>query len=267
VKELEKKVAEISQSESVRLRAAQQENQRLREALSTTKSRILSLASALTETATKIGDCLDTHDDDLNSFSQAGDNNDDCSNEDAEDAEDAEESATRSHSEVSQEVIEHAHPVNQVVGSNFATATIVRESVLNRTLSPLSPGTRNFDENFGLDLANYTRAVPHAPISSSWQLTNLTDGHGSIETQYPEWPPALADTAIPDTFSEHSSSRSGLYLAQPSPGAMHSLTMDNYPPGLATFPSVFAAHLSVCEFFVRQSEAYKDRANPGGQEA
>jgi hypothetical protein len=265
VKELEKKVAEISQSESVRLRASQQENQRLREALSTTKSRILSLASALTETANKIGDCLDTQDDELNSFSQPDDNNDECSNDEAEEPEEPEALVVSAEAEaISHEVIEHVHPIDQVVESNYATTTILRETILSQALSP---SARNFDETFGLDLANYTRAVPHAPISSSWHLTNLTDGHGAIENHFPEWPPALADTAIPDTFSEPSSSRSGLYLSQPSPGAMHSLTMDNYPPGLATFPSVFAAHLSVCEFFVRQSEAYKDRAKPGGQEA
>lgn len=45
------------------------------------------------------------------------------------------------------------------------------------------------------------------------------------------------------------------------------LTNAGFPPGTASFPSIFSAHLAVCEYFIKQNQAYRDRLQPKGMES
>lgn len=53
----------------------------------------------------------------------------------------------------------------------------------------------------------------------------------------------------------------------PSESMKFPLVNVGFPPGVASFPSTFSAHLAVCEYFTKQNQAYRDRLQIGGKES
>lgn len=58
------------------------------------------------------------------------------------------------------------------------------------------------------------------------------------------------------------------FFTSASPGESMKFPLMNvgFPPGAASFPSIFSAHLAVCEYFTKQNQAYRDRLQPKGKE-
>ncbi|KFY66365.1 hypothetical protein V496_02089 [Pseudogymnoascus sp. VKM F-4515 (FW-2607)] len=286
MKELEKKVAEASQSESLRLRSAQQEVQRLREALTATKSRALSLAGALEGVAASISTYLDSKDGDLTSSSTLDDDE-----HPAEVDEEVTESVENELGEEqqAQEPNQNAQQPTIVVDSGQVSSGQVSSGQVSNRSGPMSalfqyspagtqsrpdhamradkmqPSADNFDGLFGLDIVNNLRLVPNASLSTLWGSADFEGMEGDQGHQI--MAPISADAGQTNPFWETSSTQTALFPSQAPAEKPNYPNMEGYPPGVASFPSVFAAHLAVCEFFTRQNQVYKDRGKPNGDES
>lgn len=276
MKELEKKVAEASQSESLRLRSAQQEVQRLREALTATKSRALSLAAALEGVAASISTCLDSKDGDLTSSATLDDEEnpaemDEEVTDSVEDELEEEQQVQEPNQNAQQPtiVVDSGHVTNRSgpMGALFQYSPPSTQSRPDHAMraDKMQPSAENFDGLLGLDIVNDLRPVPDASLSTLWGSADFEGMEGNQGHQITA--PISADAGQTNPFWETPSTQTALFPSQAPAEKLNYFNMGGYPPGVATFPSVFSAHLAVCEFFTRQNQVYKDRGKPNGDES
>ncbi len=276
MKELEKKVAEASQSESSKLRGAQQEVQRLREALTATKSRALSLAAALEGVAASIATCLDSQSGDLIS-SPTLDDEEQSAEVDEEvtqlvEDEPVEEQQAQGPSQTARQtriVVDSGHLTNRsgpmsALFQHSPPRTQSRPDHAPRA-DQIQPSAESFDGLFGVGIVNNTRSVSNASLSTLWGTADFESMEGNQGHQI--MTPVSANAGQTNPFWETSSTHTALFPSQAPAENLNYCDMGGYPPGVASFPSVFAAHLSVCEFFTTQNQVYKDRGKPNGEES
>ncbi|OAX82191.1 hypothetical protein ACJ72_03460 [Emergomyces africanus] len=276
IKDLERRAAESLQSENTRLNASQEECRRLREALATAQTRINSLVTALSGVAENIAQSIDEtlvlcpiggEDSPPNtSINQEHEDNNEPDTDQEGDL-----STTINHSEdATTDVLVDPDPSETQPEQNETPTiqgTSVEEDSIPQLSQALQAGECRTNGNNGFDLQDlfhpgeYEEQLPsNRPDFSNQPFTYV----GDMNPVSSQWAQTVNNPQC------------SMYLPTPllfpSPKATERVVLHKtqleviFPPGSATFPSVFSAHLAVCEYFTKQNPAYRDRRLANGIE-
>ncbi|OJD16205.1 hypothetical protein AJ78_03637 [Emergomyces pasteurianus Ep9510] len=276
IKDLERRVAESLQSENTRLNASQEECRRLREALATAQTRINSLVTALSGVAQNIAQSIDetlvlcpigAEDGKSNtSFNQEHEDN----NEPDTDQE-GELPTTIHHSEdaataalvdpgPSETPPEQSEPAT-IQGSSVESDGIPQHFQTEQAREGRRSGNHGFDLQVLFDSGECEEQLPsNGQVFSNQPFTYM----GEMNPVSSQWAQTINNPQGPAYLPTP--------LLFPSPKATEKIVPHKtqleviFPPGSANFPSVFSAHMAVCEYFTKQNPAYRDRRLVNGIE-
>jgi hypothetical protein len=257
VQRLESQVAEASRSDDVKLLRAQNECESLRDSLLSARKRILGLNTALANVAETIGLSLGLQPQETEDF------------EAHKETESSKEADAQSRESVAN------HFSEDLVGKYAETPGIDVQLEL----------ITNLDSSAALvePLARAAPArcsprpqQPHVPNASLQQVSTAeTRTHPGYHDMQPTAVtfPELVDTSLvaQQTVGSHLTSFFDTRALSPGTASLYTSrpvfdVAVGSPPGNAHFPSVFAGHLAACEYFIKQSKAYRERHNIGGSE-
>lgn len=298
VKELEQKIAGAENSspqcEGSRLQAADQEIHRLREALQATKSRILGLSTALAGIADNIDASLNapsSSDSNQVQVSSPKDSNDDQGattlldhpyggqlefNQEGVVEEEQRVGAAAIEAVLSQATDRDCDPPNDISFNENGNVEIVDISSQAVPVSSSEPqqAWRSQDERTswapGPGPHNVNTAIPDTFLISPDGLPRSR--HGGRQVRHHTYgPPYNEQESVrwPLNNSHQESALASIPFFSQSPDESLNLPIANVgstrcPPSVTSFPSVFSAHLAVCEYFMTQNQAYRDRLQPKG---
>lgn len=269
MKELEQKVAQTAQHESLRLRAVEQECHRLRETLAATKTRILGLTTTLSGIADNIDASLDSLTETIEvALSKDHSENQDGAIQDhaeggrvntSEDVEGAERTSPHA---------DHTEPLPDLPGPGERNEGLGDAQDIPSTEQQHCIGV--FDGVSWNDGQQHSDLISSNSLLSSTGLiepvirTQPSSSHtytGYITQETTRWP-LNGDQSEPTPVHLP-------FFSSGSPDESLKFPLMNigFPPGMASFPSVFSAHLAVCEYFTKQNQAYRDRLQPNGVES
>ncbi|KAJ9636488.1 hypothetical protein H2204_005321 [Knufia peltigerae] len=260
VKELERKAAQQELSESVRLKTAEQECTRLREALTATKTRILGLSTALSGIADNIDRSLNTLSDTIevapsNDQGSSGDNEAPVQNEDV-----THDSETIIPAE---ETSSHQNPLPQSTENTVPLDGY--QDISTRAPQQFAAGFERVSWSHGQEES----MMPDNFLLSSTEFVGNANGthhaghpvpNDCVIQENAQWPSTIVRTEAAQAHWLHSN---------PTPHAQNSTLPFNsisFPPGMPAFPSLFSAHLAAGEYFIKQNQAYRNRFQPNGIE-
>lgn len=257
MKELENSIAELTREGRDELAAARDEANRLRQALDSSKARILNLRDALTAVAEEIGQSLGLPDvpqaDHDDSFDELVPHP--CDHNGAESAELVIDAGVASSDE--------AHTPGDFQPISGVTMMYTREHVEPED-AVLDQDSNDRCHNSNID------ASAVRPISPQ-----RNDSTGAQTVPLQPLLPQQVEYRAPDHL--HWQTASGLNEGSrafptllPADTPEEQLDLPNctlsFPPGVINFPSVFSAHLGVIEFFAKKNSAYTQRLQVGGAE-
>jgi hypothetical protein len=269
VKELEQKVAQRPQNESVRLKTAEHKCHRLREALIATKSRVLGLSTALSG----IADTIDASLDSLDDAGVVGVSSDQSAYQDSDGQNLPEEGRINSSKDVddSEAVFHHAENTEPLADENTDPIDDSQNISGHESQDCISGFGRaswiNEQHNNNTNvISNNSSVLPSTGLIDPANRTQQSSNHtypDCIGHETARWPPNVSQSEAAQAHLPLPLFPSG----PPRESLEFPLLNMGFPPGVATFPSLFSAHLAVCEYFTKQNQAYRDRLQPQAMES
>lgn len=269
VRQLESQLADrSSNNESTRIRAAQEESEKFRQALLAARKRILGLTTALSGVSENIGIALGLEADNLAGEHQPHIQEEPQGQSPKIPAGHAEDDALLpSMSAQVHQGGSHEQTTNPEGSQQPTLATsmpLLHGTNIHQRLLPSSYWSADAELPLDLDMSS--------PSLSLWQALEAGPRAG---TEY-----NVSNTTFTNSELLRSLEKTGGNWVQKSLSDCNNLASGatrceahitanihvSFPPGNAAFPSTFSAHLAACEFFIKQNRAYKQRTEPGGSE-
>ncbi|KAK5045520.1 hypothetical protein LTR84_009138 [Exophiala bonariae] len=256
----ETQLAETSKHDDARLQAAKEECQQLRQSLLAARKRILGLNTALANVADSIGTSLGlASGNDKDPARSANEESEASENDRHAGSPRATRSPTLEDTNANAIAIHLPVSINDIYDLDTTNMTDISDSALHSAVE-LFPWATNVP-------------LTGSPASFGVAVTQRTNQENKTDNIFEELDRAQT------TVSRHAeldivdklTNLSEMEIANFERAYLHDsrISSDSYvmsPPGNINFPSVFSGHLAACEYFIKQSKAYKQRRSKGGSE-